>query len=240
MDQFYMRRSADLAPERRVNVRPDGQPAPTGYYRDMTGVHQGHATLSRVHGRLYHDYGTVEHSYTERIDQHGYLQVTATWTPPPMGPRRDGRDDPLSAGPPRPTPRRTGLFFRVAAGTSKTRLDDVPGHVFPKRGSQDGASWTWFCDPIRQLAPFTPDAKTGQNPDTLRAIPPSPAHGWTSQPVMNVKAVENAKAIALIQQQAGRNERLAPSTYSGQSFSARTARVSNPGSAPAPSRRSRG
>jgi hypothetical protein len=241
MDQFYMRRSADLAPTARTNVHPDGQPAPTGYYRDMTGVNQGRVSISRVPGRLYHDYGTVGHYNDERIDQHGYLQVSATWSPAPAGPRRDGRDDPLVSGPPMPTPRRTGLFWRIAAGTSKTQLDDVPGHVFPKNGSQDGASWTWFCDPKLQLAPYTPDPRTGQNPDSLRSLEPSPAHGWTSQPVLNIKAVENAKALALIQQQAGRNDRLAPSTYAGQSFSARTSRVSNPaGATMTPSRRTRG
>lgn len=241
MDQFYMRRSADLRPTARANTRPDGQRAPTGYYRDMTGVNQGRASWSPVGERMYRDYGTVGHYSDERIDQHPYIQVSASWTPSPAGPRRDGRDDPLTAGPPMPTPWLAHLYWRRAAGTDRTQLNNVPGHVFPKGGSQDGASWTWFCDPGRQIAPYQPQENSGQNVDSLRSLAPSPAHGWTAQPVFNIKAVENRKARELIQMQAGRNDRLAPSTYSGQSFSAVSARVSNPsGSAPVPSRRTRG
>lgn len=240
MTDFYQRRSADLNPRGRTNMRPGGVPAPTGYYRDMTGVNQAPAIETGVCDELYRDWGTVGRLTDEKVDQHPYMQVSATLSPAPAGPRRDGRNDPLVDGLPAPTPRLLGLFYRRAAGTSHTRLDDVPGHVFPKVGSQDGASTTWAVDPAVAMAPYNLDAN-GEQPDSLKKVRPSPAHGWTAQPVFNVKATENRKAVQLIQQKNGRQDRLAASTYSGQSYSSRTAHVANgPGAAPTPSRRHRG
>lgn len=239
---FYQRRSADLNPQATVYTYPDGSPAPTGLHPDMTGVNQRPASLySQVYDDQYRDWGTVGPFTDESIDQHPYLQVSATWTPPPAGPRRDGRDDPLTAGPPRHEPRLLGMFQRATAGNSISRLMDVPGHTFPTTGSQDGASTTWYVDPGVAMAPYTIDPVTGQQPDSLKTVPPSPAHGWTAQPVFNVKATENRKALSELRQQTGnRGDRLAASTYAGQSYSARTAYVANNGSTSVPSRRTRG
>lgn len=240
-DTYLVRRLRDARPDMRTEVTNDGCPQPTGYFPDRSNPQQGTVSLSPVFGRLYADRGTIDPVEVQRVDQHPWLQVDATWTPPVAGPRRDGRNDPLTSGPARPTSRLLGLFFNYTQGNSHSSLDDVPGRKFPRIGSQDGASTVWYTDPYRQLAPFEPDPATGQMPDSLRQLPAGPAHGWTAQPVMNVKAVENAKAMQLLQQQPGKNDRLAPSTYAGQTFSNRTSPVANPaGAAPTPSRRRRG
>lgn len=246
-DTYLQRRQQMLNPQTRTDTQPDGSPAPTGYYPDRSNPQQGQVSVSPVFDGLYRDRGTIGAFTNERIDQHPYLQVSANWTPPPAGPRRDGRDDPLTAGPPAPTPRIVDLWFRRTSGNSISRLADVPGHTFPKNGSQDGASTTWYVSTQASMTPYDPTRLVPYQggelgmPDTLRQIAPSPPHGWTAQPVFNVKATENRKATELIQQQRGKADRLAPSTYAGQSFSNRTAQVSNPaGAAPVPSRRSRG
>lgn len=238
---FLVRRLRDSRPDMRTTTTNDGVPQPTGYFPDRSNPQQGQVTTSPLFEAMYADRGTIDPVEVQRVDQHPWLQVDATWTPPVAGPRRDGRNDPLTSGPARPTPRLLGLFFNYTQGNSHTGLDDVPGRKFNRYGSQDGASTVWYADPSRQMAPYQPDPATGQNPDSLRSILAGPAHGWTAQPVFNVKAVENAKALQLLQQQPGRNDRLAPSTYAGQTFSNQTTKVANPaGAAPVPSRRSRG
>lgn len=227
-------------PNKRRAVRPDGAPAPTGYFPDRSWPDQGTASFSPVHDD---EYGPARQEVMpgERVDQHPYLQVTATITAPPQGPRKDGRDDPMEDGPSAPTLRLLGLFYARAQGTDQTKYLDAPGVRFPSNGSQDGASWTYYQDPKLGMLPYDPPPDSGgEMPDTLRALPPSPPHGWAEQPAMNSRQVENAKMRQLKQQKPPHQDRLANSTYAGQSYSARTAHVGARTGGSAPSWRSRG
>jgi hypothetical protein len=62
-------------------------------------------------------------------------------------------------------------------------------------------------------------------PDTLRALPPSPAHGWAVRPLVNAQAAINAKTASLVQQAPPKAELLANSSYAGQTYSQTTARA---------------
>jgi len=243
MDHIYRRDSGQLAPDRRATVRPDGTPAPTGYYPDRSGPQQGQATFSPVYDQLYGPARQEMLDAAELRDQHPYLQISGTWTPPPAGPRRDGRTDPQTDGPGQPTLRLLTMFRQRAQGTSDTHLMNAPGIRYPTNGSQDGASWTYYQDPALAMADFAPaaDSVDGQMPDSLRALPPSPAHGWTEQPVFNAKELDNLKFRQLRQQQGPHQDRLANSTYAGQSYSATTSHVSQAAAtATTPTRRHRG
>lgn len=221
-------RSQDLDPRARVNIRPgDEQPKPTGFYPqrwwpDNPGVHQ-----TPVIDELYRDPARREvvSERSELVDQHPWLQIDATWQPPPEGPRKDGRHDPLPDGLPRPTPRLAHLHYNRSQGASHTQVDDTPGIQFPVGGSQDGASWSWLVNSRAAMAPYAPPAGQTEMPDSLQAIPPSPPHGWTSIPVRNSRQDLIDKARALRQTQPPRQDRLASSTYSGQTFGQRTAHV---------------
>lgn len=222
--QLYRPDSRTLQPGRRLAARPgDGQPKPTGYYPDLVGERsRDYVTTSPVE-----DYGgrparLEVGSKFEAVDQHPFLQVDQLWTPPQQGERKTGQDDPAADGPPRPTIRLLQMFYARAQGTDRTQFDNVPGRRFPTNGSQDGSSWTYYQDAAVAMAPLGADGKA---PDSLRAIPPSPAHGWTVRPVVNATAAEVRKAATLRQQQTPHQDRLAPATAAGQTYSQRTALV---------------
>lgn len=224
---IYRPDSRTLNPGRRLNYRPgDMQPAPTGYYPDMYGERQGdRITTSEVIS--YGPFGNRPArgeicDASERVDQHPYVQVDQVWTPPHQGERKDGRNDPAADGPPRPTLRLLQLFYARAQGTSITAFQNVPGRRFPVNGSQDGTSWVYYQDARIAMAPMNPD---GTIPDSFRSLPPSPAHGWTVRPVVNAAAAENRKSRTLRQQQNPHQDRLAPATAAGQTYSQRTALV---------------
>lgn len=242
---LYRPDSRTLDPGRRLAVRPgDEKPKPTGYYPDMQGIRSrdyvsDHDVLS------YGPFGNrpARDSIGDcsiRVDQHPYVQVDATWTPPRDGPRRDGRYDPLEDGPTAPVLRILQLFYQRAQGTSTTAFQDVPGRQFPATGSQDGATWVYYQDARLAMAPADANGKAA---DSLRSLPPSPPHGWTSRPVINATQAETRKAGMLRQQQTPHQDRLAPSTAAGQTYSARTAHVGQGvqrTGAAMPSRRPRG
>jgi hypothetical protein len=181
----------------------------------------------------------------EKLDQHPFIEVAATWQPGPSGMngRQDGLHDPLTDGLPTPTLRLLSTWWYPRSGTSRTRYMDVPdGRTFPQAGSQDGQSWTYYVDTDTATGPYNPvipydstnPEGTGQNADSLRALPPSPAHGWSEIPVdSGTKLMRRQnKQIKGQQQYVGQN-RLANSTYAGQTYSQQTGHVANPAGATA-------
>lgn len=233
-------------------------PAPTGYQPDMNGETIGR--FEQQPGPTIDPqsivFPTEPGSSHEKVDQHGYLQVSATWTPTPIEQfqRPSGGHDPLADGPVQPVPALISLFNYRAAGTTNTRFQDVPdGRTFSPYGTQDGTSTIWFEDANTQVAPYA-DAANGystidpklpnpaaQNPDSLRQLRPGPDHGWTSVPVVDFRKQDNLKARQLLQQQYVTQNRRANSTYAGQTYGQGTARVTNPpGADQVPSRRTRG
>jgi hypothetical protein len=218
---LYRRDSRTLDPNLRISANPQGLPKPTGRYPENWGERSrdyvsDHDVLDYA-GRCRTEYL----SQFEYVDQHPFVEVSATWTPV-QGERKDGRHDPLQDGPPAPVVRLLQLFYQRAQGTSTTRFMDVPGRQFPVAGSQDGASWIYYQDARTAMQPLD---ENGRAPDSLRSLPPSPPHGWTSRPVINATQAETRKSATLRQQQTPHQDRLAPSTAAGQTYSARTARV---------------
>lgn len=232
---------------------PDGWPAPTGYYPNDRGHLQ-----TPVPGQnydtdqdAYATHATViqgDLSWTETIDQHPYVRINATWTPAPNFERPDGHHDPLTDGPPPGTIDNMHMYYTRQQGTSQTHLLDVPGHRFPTSGSQDGAAWTTIQDLQQTMRPYDASLTTPisvdpsiprEMPDTEREIAPSPEHGWTSQPLEISTQEILKKTKALTQQQPGKQEFLANSTYAGQSYGTQSAHVGSV-NAVVPSRRPRG
>lgn len=211
---------------RRGSMPGTDAPKPTGYYPNVGGSVGYTVGSNEVYDDLYRStvVGSLDHY--EAIDQHPWIYITQTWTPEENRERPSGHQDWATDGPAQPTIAGLALHYRRQAGTSVTQYLDVPGHKFPRNGSQDGASWTYYQDVTRALQPYDvsklqPD---GQMPDTLQALPPSPPHGWTSRPAVNAQAAINKKTSELVQQQPVRQERLANSTYAGQTYSQTTAR----------------
>lgn len=219
--------------------------SPTGWYPDHNAETMGQVRDDYEVTEAHHSPGgprvPVEPLNTaEKVDQHPYVQVSATWTPAPSfgNGREDGHHDPLTDGPPEPVVRLLGTYWYPRSGTSRTRYMDVPdGRTFPTIGSQDGQTWTYFVDtgiaagPYDPAIPYDPEHPegTGQNPDSLRAIAPSPAHGFSEIPVDSGVALgrRQDKMIKGQQQYVGQN-RLANSTYAGQTYSQQTKHVANP------------
>lgn len=225
-EEIYDRSLSDRQVARRRPTAPDGMPTPTGYYPNVRGHLTSPITVGPVYDDLYRPAVVGANDPGERIDQHPWAYVTATWTPDKVTARPSGVEDPLADGPPQPVIRDLSLHYRREAGASATAYYDAPGHRFPRNGSQDGAAWTYYQDPTLALMPYDPAQTTqGEMPDTLRAIPPSPAHGWAVRPLVNAQAALNAKTAALVQQQAPKAELLANSTYAGQTYSQTTARA---------------
>ncbi len=231
---------------RRRSSTPSGVPAVTGYYPNVRGQIQGPVEIGPVFDNLYRStvVGSLDYG-TEKIDQHPWLDVTATWTPSKYQDRPSGVEDPLTDGPPQPTIRDLSLHYRRERGASVTQYQNVPGRRFPANGVQDGVTWTYYQNVRAALQPYDPSmTMNGQMPDTFSALPPSPAHGWTQRPAQNAQAASNTKAADLVQQQSPHQDRLANSTYAGQTYSQTTAyagqSVEGTGSGTVHSRRRRG
>lgn len=261
MSRFSEMVSKVLNPNNRLATRPnrivpvtdtaaiEWGPAPTGYYPDRNPSHMGTVRndfpVTEAHGSPGGPRVPVEPLNTAlKLDQHPFVEVAATWTPAPSwgNGRPSGRHDPLTDGLPEPVVRLFGTWWYPRSGTSRTSYMNVPdGRRFPSTGSQDGQSWTYFVDsaiasgPYNPAIPYDPEAPegTGQNVDSLRALPPSPAHGWSEIPVNSGVKLQASKQKAgkhkiKGQQQYVKQNRLANSTYAGQTFSQQTAHVQNP------------
>jgi hypothetical protein len=225
-------------------------PSPTGWYPDFNADRQGVADPDNL---IVEPHGSSGGSPTgagggavvpavavsaEKIDQHAYLQVAGTWTPAPNQERPTGQYDPAVDGPGAPVPRMLMHFYYRERGASRTAYMNVPdGRTFPAAGSQDGASTTWYQDPAAAMAPYNidpaaydakhPERSTAM-PDSLSAIPAGPAHGWSEIPVSPGTLLIRNQTRKRRQQQNVNQNRLANSTYAGQSYSQSTAHVSNP------------
>lgn len=181
---------------------------------------------------------------SESVDQHPFMHVTATITVADDDPRKTGTRDPMISGPARPDTILLNLFEYRGAGTDNNKYMDVPdGRTFSPYGTQDGSTWLMYQDPYEALAPLNqaqglaewtaagraaPSDPSQNLPaqQTVRTVAPGPAHGWTEVPVVNVKQEANDKATRwLKQQQAPHQDRKANSTYAGQTYSQRTATV---------------
>ncbi len=215
-------------------------PAVTGYYPNVSG--SGLPTvveklpIDDFLGQYAHTANAIPESLApERIDQHSALHVSQTWVPPVDTVRPTGRSDPAAAGLPRPDVDFVSSYFYRQQGSSATRLLDVPGKTFAPTGVQDDVTWTYVTSTQMQLAAYDPtqlvpsqDGQRMEMPDTLRAVAPSGARGWSAQPPVLSQQELNAKAKQLKQQQATGQNLLANSTYAGQSYGARTRRVGGP------------
>lgn len=235
--QFYQPTSSDYDTSVRWDANPQGIPAPTGYYVNMNGVEQGRVTDSPISDFVPQGREELLNS-SELVDQHPFTQVSATWTPAPNRDRPDGHHDPLTDGPPAPVVRNLQLFYQKSQGTSVTGFMDVPGREFPLYGSQDGAAWTYYQDPVIAMMPAD---EYGNAPDSLRSLPPSGAHGWTSVPVINSQQGDIDKSNALTQQRGAHRDLISNATAAGQSFTQRAAHLpSNTGPGSTGSWRTRG
>lgn len=213
--------------------------APTGYLPDARTVPQA------AYDRDQDTSGIVEYDPTfpvepldsaETVDQHAFMNVTATITADDDDPRKTGTRDPMVSGPARPDTVLLSLQNYRGAGTDNNKYMDVPdGRTFPLYGSQDGTTWTVYENAQDATAPL--DTSQSPVPDdpsqnvraqsTWNVLKPGPAHGWTSVPVVNVKAADNLKSTKqLRQQQAPHQDRKANSTVAGQTYSQQTASVS--------------
>lgn len=232
--------------QRRVGRYPVGQgmdggyletlPAVDGYYPDLyaSGIPQA-ALKVPVYPEQYQQTVYQGSIYAEQVDQHTVLHVSQTWVPPVNHERPDGRSDPAAAGLPRPDIDFVSNYFYQQRGATNTRLLDAPGRVFSRVGVQDEVSWTWVTSQAMQMAPYDPNALVDiqgrmEMPDTLRALEPAGAHGWTAQPPVTHQEELIDKSKKLRQSQNADRNLLANSTYAGQSFGARTRHVGGPAS----------
>lgn len=242
--------------QRPTQIRPvlqttssDWGPAPTGYYPDRNGD-----TI----GQVRNDYLIMEPNGSsggpvvpngavnaERVDQHAFTQVSGTWVPLTHSQgdgRPTGKHDPRTDGVAAPVQRLLSTWYYRGAGNQRTAYMDVPdGRRFSRVGTQDGSSTTWFQAVAAALAPYNvdpatydaklPEASTAM-PDSLSAIPAGPNHGWSSIPVSTGPMLaRNQTRKRRGQKNVGQN-RLAMSTYAGQTYSQSTAHVQNPSGSP--------
>lgn len=225
---------------------------PTGYYPDMNQETMGRidTPLDNLVQAPYGSPGalglipTEPGSSHDRVDQHPVLQVSASWTPAPSwgNGRPDGGHDPLTDGTPRPELFNASLHYHRRSGASRTTYMDVPdGRRFSPYGTQDGVSTTWVVDTQASLEPFTPDPKMGgQHRESLRKLPPGPSHGWSSIPAVPSPIQDADKIKKLRRQKNVKQNRLANSTYAGQTYSQQTSHVANAAGGMIGSWRSRG
>lgn len=246
-DQTYSQPIQVRDATRRTGTYPHGQgmdggylaplPAVTGYYPDLyaSGLQQAVGKVP-IFPDQYQQTGAYQGSiYAEQVDQHTVLHVSQTWVPPVCYDRPDGRSDPAAAGLPRPDIDFTSNYFYQQRGATDTHLLDAPGRTFARTGVQDEVSWTWVTSGRMQMAEYDPALLVDiqgrmEMPDTLRAMAPAGAHGWTAQPPTTHQEELNSKAAQLRQSQNTDRNLLANSTYAGQSFGARTRHVGGPAS----------
>lgn len=244
-------------PQKRLNAAPNRiqpvtqstanswGPAPTGYYPDFNQETMGQASNDYpVHEPNGSPGGPIVPTTAvnaEKVDQHVFTQVSGTWTPMTHAQgngRPTGKHDPQTDGPGQPEQRLLSTWYYRGSGNQRNSYMDVPdGRTFPATGSQDGASTTWYQSIQAAMAPYNIDPAAYSNtdpygstamPDTLSSIPSGPSHGWSAIPVASgtkLHRLQTAKRVG--QQNVGQN-RLAQSSYAGQTYSQSTAHVQNP------------
>lgn len=252
-EMFSPRKNPNLELTRAPNqIQPvlqtpsvDWGPKPTGYYPDRNPEQMGY---------VHNDYPVMEPNGSaggavvpttavnaEKVDQHAYTQISGTWTPlthEQGNGRPTGRHDPQTDGPAKPDQRLLSLWYYRGSGNQRTSYMDVPdGRTFPRTGSQDGSSTSWYQSVSAVLTPYNVDPSTydpkhpydsTEMPDSLTAIPAGPNHGWSAIPVASGPVIaRNQDKVRRHQKNVGQN-RLAMSTYAGQTYSQSTAHVANP------------
>lgn len=231
IEMFKALRQRAQDPARRTTAGRGGFPVPTGYYpNNPVG---SHLPLVGSYTAPVEDYRTPTWGgkLTGGIDQHAYLYAAATWTAPEQGPRKTGTHDPLTDGPTQENLRWLKRYQRTMQGSTNTRFQDRPDYG-PQQGGrrQDGVSWVY--QPMAQpaMVPYTPALldEDGEMPDTWRAVPPAPAHGWSARPAFAEQEKINRKSRAVPGMRNPHQDRLANSSYAGQSYSAQTRHVRNP------------
>ncbi len=237
MATYSRQRRRGQAPRERLQSRPGFTPipAPQGYYpNDYSGI--------AIEGGYESPPASLPYLPVQQggklnggVDQHAWLYTPATITAPPQGPRKTGRVDPLEDGPTHDDLRHLRMYQRRMVGTSTTRFQDRPDYGPAQPGRQDGVSWTYYGSPTRALQPYDPALcdESGQMPDTWVAIPPASARGWAAIPAVQEQEKINSKGRATRQQRPPHQDRLANSSYAGQSYSAQTKHVAQRGSASA-------
>lgn len=178
-------------------VTADGRPHGTPYPVPLGGWESAHAHI-HAGDNLLTDYTNSAAGFTKenyQLDQGPHLQVVQSWVPDGNTERPDGRTDPAAAGLASPDLRWHSLYYRRGSGSDSTPFVGAPGVTRTPYGHQDGASWTFFQDQQAGLAeygsqPLTATSKDpaipAQMPDTMRALQPQPAGGWTSMPVQSI------------------------------------------------------
>lgn len=231
MELFKQIRQRRLNPQQRLDHQPGGRPAPTGYYPNNVGHLPIEGTFHAEPGEEPYLPRVQGGKLNGQIDQHPWMYTAATVTAPPQGPRKSGRIDPLEDGPTHEDLRHLKMYQRRMVGTSTTRYQDRPDYGPKQIGRQDGVSYVYWASPDRAMLPYDPqllDPRTGEMPETWVAIPPAPARGWSARPVYAEQEKINAKAKAVPGHRTPHQDRLANSSYAGQSYSAQTAHVRNP------------
>lgn len=218
----YRNRGYLQAGERRTQT-PDGVPSPTGYYPNIYRGTETPGTKPVPHVFQHnkdtspYDPDWQQFDITIMKQRMPIQRVSSTWVPD-HGERPSGTVDPLESGPVPTTIRMLSREYRVMGGTSNTR--NMDNNITPKSkyGQQDGVRWTETVDPIisnYKLSPATDES-------SMVKVAPSGPHGLHSQTPLAVRKQSNTKRNQRPQQQAARVNRLANSTYVGQSYSATT------------------
>lgn len=223
----------------RRNPMEVSKSAPTGYLPDARTTPDVPYNRSRDVSTVVEPRPTPVEilSSATLVDQHPFMHVTATITADDCNGRKTGTRDPMWSGPARPDTVLLSLVEYRGHGTDQTKYLDVPdGRKFSPYGSQDGSTWVPYqdanaalstLDTSRSPVPVDPSQNRRAQP-TSRRLPPGPSHGWTSVPVVNVKAADNLKSTKLLrQQQSPHQDRRANSTVVGQTYGQRTASVRN-------------
>ena len=186
-----------ISPDTVLNesVSADGTPGGNPYGVPLTGwqrkaVPVGTNVLTRYTNEAA---GFTHERYA--LDQGPYLLTVQSWVPDRNLERPDGRTDPAAAGLASPDLRWESTYYRRGSGSDSTPFVGAPGVTRTPYGWQDGASWEQFQDQGEALAAYgtRPLTRTSTDasvplemPDTMRALPPQPAGGWTSLPVNSI------------------------------------------------------
>lgn len=188
-----------VPPETVLNesVSPDGYPNGSPYPVPQSGWQAAHAPINPGEGIVTAYTNDAAGLVPERyqLDQGPYLQVTQSVVPSRNLERPDGRTDPAAAGPTSPDLAWREIYYRRGSGSDSTTFVGAPGVTRQPYGVQDGSSWTYFQDQAAALQPYgtqpltvvSSDPSTpAEMPDTMRALPPQPAGGWTENPVNSI------------------------------------------------------
>lgn len=222
-----------VSPQTRLDeaVSACGTPHATPYPVPQNGWRAAHA---HVHAgdNLLTDYNQDAAACTReryQLDQGPILLSVQSWVPDQHVERPDGHTDPAAAGLAHPDLRWHVNYYRRGAGSDSTPFVGAPGVTRTPHGHQDGASWAYFQDAKADMAEYGTQPLTSvsrdpsapaQMPETMRALPPQPAGGWTSMPVESIgeQILKQQAQMGHQGQQATSQEFTANSAYVGDAM----------------------